>query len=306
MMQMKLPTDKPKTSFQAVIALASVNLIFIGTLQAALWTPTETTTALWFDAADASTITETSGNVSQWADKSGNGRNATQATGAAQPDSGGTHNGLNTINFNGSSEFFRLGTGLDWMAANATHTAFVMLNATDNRTDIYGANNPSAADASLHIGFGGDTSYRMNRWGNDFGTGTTANFDSTAGAFNSLRFTWVEGGAKSVYANTLLEGMSGATHASGLSAMAGGGQLGKVVNHGYLGADIAEFIIVDGVPDAATTDQIEGYLAWKWGEQADLPGGHAYASAAPVAVPEPSSSALFGLAGLALILRRHR
>ena len=27
--------------------------------------------------------------------------------------------------------------------------------------------------------------------------------------------------------------------------------------------------------------KIEGYLAWKWGLQASLPGGHPYASAAP-------------------------
>jgi hypothetical protein len=31
----------------------------------------------------------------------------------------------------------------------------------------------------------------------------------------------------------------------------------------------------------ANRQKIEGYLAWKWGLQASLPGGHPYASAAP-------------------------
>lgn len=52
---------------------------------------------LWLDAADLSTITESSGSVSQWDDKSGNGNNAAQATGAEQPATGGSINGVNAI-----------------------------------------------------------------------------------------------------------------------------------------------------------------------------------------------------------------
>lgn len=40
----------------------------------------------WYDALDASTITLNSGNVSEWRDKSGNGRHATQASASAQPN----------------------------------------------------------------------------------------------------------------------------------------------------------------------------------------------------------------------------
>jgi hypothetical protein len=39
----------------------------------------------WWDAADSSTITLNGSNVSEWADKSGNGRALSQATAAAQP-----------------------------------------------------------------------------------------------------------------------------------------------------------------------------------------------------------------------------
>jgi hypothetical protein len=50
-----------------------------------LWTPAQLTTSLWLDAADASTITLNGSTVSQWNDKSGNSRNAVQATTTYQP-----------------------------------------------------------------------------------------------------------------------------------------------------------------------------------------------------------------------------
>lgn len=57
---------------------------------------------LWLDAADPSTITSSSGLVSQWSDKSGNERHATQGTSALQPSTGTTtKNGLNVISFTG-------------------------------------------------------------------------------------------------------------------------------------------------------------------------------------------------------------
>lgn len=49
----------------------------------------------------------------------------------------------------------------------------------------------------------------------------------------------------------------------------------------FLNGDIGEIIIVDGAPDTATRQLIEGYLAWKWGLEANLPSGHPYKSAAP-------------------------
>jgi len=62
--------------------------------------PLSLSPALWLDAADTATITASSGSVSQWDDKSGNGRNFTQGTGANQPTTGTrTLNGLNVVDF---------------------------------------------------------------------------------------------------------------------------------------------------------------------------------------------------------------
>lgn len=58
----------------------------------------------WFDASDASTITETLGSISQINDKSGNGFNLTQPTGAQQPqiEVAPWSSLLNTMRFDGA------------------------------------------------------------------------------------------------------------------------------------------------------------------------------------------------------------
>ena len=89
------------------------------------WTPANITTAMWLDAADATTITLNGSTVSQWNDKSGNARNASQATAAAQPSyvSGGLNN-LNVIRFDGSNDVLTH----TFNASPAPHTVFAISN----------------------------------------------------------------------------------------------------------------------------------------------------------------------------------
>jgi hypothetical protein len=73
----------------------------IGIVASGLSAPLELLPFLWLDAADTTTITASSGSVSQWNDKSGNGRNVSQSNAANQPTTGvATQNGLNVLDFN--------------------------------------------------------------------------------------------------------------------------------------------------------------------------------------------------------------
>ena len=76
-----------------------MSLIYINPYAfAAPWTPANITTALWLDANDSSTITQSGGVVSQWDDKSGNARHLSEATSALRPTYDATgFNSLPTI-----------------------------------------------------------------------------------------------------------------------------------------------------------------------------------------------------------------
>ncbi|MFO1151019.1 MAG: hypothetical protein U1E62_21805 [Alsobacter sp.] len=56
--------------------------------------------------------------------------------------------------------------------------------------------------------------------------------------------------------------------------------------------DLGELIVLAGTVSTALRQQYEGYLAWKWGLQADLPAGHPYKTAAPAVATGGSTVAL--------------
>jgi hypothetical protein len=59
--------------------------------------------AMWFDAADSTTLTLSSGSLTQWKDKSGNGRNLSAVSGFANATvSASYQNALNVLNFSGN------------------------------------------------------------------------------------------------------------------------------------------------------------------------------------------------------------
>ena len=69
---------------------------------AVTWTPTSlgSSLALWLDAGDSTTLTSSAGLVSEWRDKSGNNRNATQADPNSQPSTNGS-----SLTFDSSNKF---------------------------------------------------------------------------------------------------------------------------------------------------------------------------------------------------------
>lgn len=101
------------------------------------FSPLELSPALWLDASDGSTFTYSSGTlVSQWNDKSGNNRHATQSSSTSQPDRSGTLNGLSTVVFDGSNDFFTLGDVLDLGTNDLTVAVVVKRTSGTNATII--------------------------------------------------------------------------------------------------------------------------------------------------------------------------
>lgn len=245
------------------------------------WTPAQIETGKWLDASCLSQIMLNGNDVTQWGDLSGNGGHAVQGVAGQRPQLlKNGQNGLPTIEFPGSRWF---DTDLDFLGGGVfptDHTAFIVTRK-DNSTNIYGAANGSNGANSLHIGFNGGN-YRVNYWGNDYGTGITANF--LAGQYNNVRFNWSDStNLKSVHANSVLEGQGpGSGGGAGtIGTMSGGGRIGNVVGQGIYDGGIAEIVFVLGTMLQETIDKMDGYLAWKWGLA--LPVGHPYENGAPLA-----------------------
>ena len=111
-----------------------MGVIFINPYRFAGFDPLSLSPALWLDASDTSTITASSGAVSQWNDKSGNGRHVSQATGTNQPFTGSaTQNGLNVLSFFGD-DYMTHDAGSDNIDLSPLTFAVVTYDANSTQT----------------------------------------------------------------------------------------------------------------------------------------------------------------------------
>lgn len=133
------------------IILISISIILLSELASAqTYFPAgidNTNLAIWLDANSG--VTVNAGNVTQWTDLSGNGRNATQATTANSPILiNNVLNGQSVIRFDGINDF--LGTGaIPALNNNILHTTFAVFQSKKPATpsaafySSYGANVPT-------------------------------------------------------------------------------------------------------------------------------------------------------------------
>lgn len=247
---------------------------------AVIWTPAELSLALWLDAADASTITLNGSTVSQWDDKSGNGRNATQATATYQPTySVGVFNGMNALTLDGTDDFVAVN---DYTSTN-TQT-FVVCRTSDVTTRRH------VTRKGLSTGFLEYSLRTENGVLNALSVAASAASASISGAtINTsmlLGHTW-DGSEIRAWLN----GVSG--NATALSGTQFNGTLRTRIGASFASdsdasapaqawiGEIAEFIQLSSAISTSDRQKIEGYLAWKWGLEGSLPASHPYKTRPP-------------------------
>jgi hypothetical protein len=274
-LQANLPADNPFKTYRPLAQTPIPTQIVpmptrAQTIQA--FAPTQISGCqLWLDGADpaGSGILPANGDtVSTWIDKSGNGFNAT----AAPSRTAGTYStSFRAVNFPTSTT----GYITNYTAAPTNETMFVVFNNPS----------PSSSNNILIGGVGGARSLGAGH-SNPGGTGSVGNLNtqvawlaSTGAGTYTSGTTVITTSQFTTSTNTI--SLNGGTTASG---GAPGFTAGRVT---YLGVDATnggyyyvgyamEIIFYNSVLNTTQRQQVEGYLAWKWGLVSSLPNGHPY------------------------------
>lgn len=261
-----------------------------------LWTPTQITTALWLDAADASTITLNGSTVSQWSDKSGNGNHAVNATASSQPTYETTgFNNRPALSFDNTDDFLGISSPVG-LASNADFfyaAVFQMRTGAGGWRMVMGGR---TAFNSFSAGLTGMPLLQRMQYASQIGVHSTDAVDTrikvdvtnifaptiatagrtggTAGNGGTVTIT-ATGPSQASYLTTAAQTW---TSAANTVFQIGGRQQGST---SWYDGTISECVALSR---NATTDErqiVEGYLAHKWGLTANLPAGHPYQTTAP-------------------------
>jgi cyclophilin family peptidyl-prolyl cis-trans isomerase len=286
---------------------AKLNLAQTFTWNETVWNPSMITTALWLDAADASTVTADGSNlVSQVNDKSGNSRHFTASSGARPTYSANTLNGRGVFTYGGSQwltsnasaatwNFLHQSGGAEtigvWKAGNTadpnavymfwgTNAGSVLNQGNYQRWDDRAANsfNDAVAMAAASSGSSGSSFYLDTSANGAHPANTATILGSSlnlgsATAADKLRHV-VNG---TVLAGTNTNAASPSTTTASFTLQIGAGGNNVLPLTGY----IAEFIISATQLSTLNRQKLEGYLAHKWGLTANLPSDHPYKTVGP-------------------------
>jgi hypothetical protein len=232
--------------------------------------PIRTNLLLWLDASDASTITSSGGLVSTWADKSGGGNNANQATGTKQPTTNSTtQNGKNVLAFDGTSDYMVSNCGV---SSNAL-TMFVVANKTaaGGGGNTYSrvvsfANSGNANDygynSSILFAYSQGLNAGFNPSAYAYSNSTTSGLQNQYNQANSSGMR-VNGTAVSIY-NNALSNTSTYGSISLSSDRVGLGNSFSGLADAYLNGWIAEVLVYNvSLTDTQVTNTL-AYLKTKW------------------------------------------
>lgn len=213
--------------------------------------------ALWLDASDASTITQTAGSVSAWNDKSGNGQHVTQSTGSRQPVTGArTINSLNALDFDGVDDGMGRATATDF--GGGDYTIFTI---TSSDTAASGKRIITKGNHwGISVGESGSPSQADASYGN------TSSANNSRGATTVTGSSRILGARRSSTSQYLFTGATDYTAATANNVTGGQLAIGSYNNSSaYFDGVIGEILIGQRAWSNAERNQVASYLTSKWG-----------------------------------------
>jgi hypothetical protein len=215
--------------------------------------------SLWLDGGDGTSVTLSGSNVTQWNDKSGNSRHATQTTSGLRP----TYTS-NFINFNGAS-YLNMTDAFNMLSSTGRYyTTFIV----ERRRAAGGGQFPLAGGGStggnmMAIGYNADTVWRHTY-------ATISDLDYTVPAYGNpdpIR-VW-SAGYNGALRDTYLDGAFGvsAAYSTGMTDWVQPviGYLPLAGINSYYTGEIYEILFYNSYLSTSDRQQVENYLTWKWG-----------------------------------------
>jgi hypothetical protein len=228
---------------------------------------------LWLDGADPNgngNVPSTGATISTWADKSSSGINFTGTNVTYTYDSAYR---VNALTFNGTSSIFnQANTGLYPLNNVSTYSIFSVARrlSTNAYTAVYFA--PGSANLLIYRFNNTNTS----EWYLGPAADVYLNNTSTNGDGINELITQVSGTATGYINGNIIGSKTTATSSSQLNFV-----LGRQDGNPYLNGYIYEVIIYNRAVSTAQRQNIEGYLAWKYGLQGSLPSTHPFKNFPP-------------------------
>jgi len=221
---------------------------------------------VWVDAQDRSSYTLSNSNVTQWNDKSGNGHNFVRMGGGPTVS---TLSGAPSMLLNGTS------------MSNATvsiptsYSIFATVNRLSGQDYQYVSKFHVETDSFLF--FGTSNGNFATFAGAGVGTPTWADVNGNSpsvavGSTPILLEAVNDGSTITPYTNGTAQNTKVGTTAVATGMTIGSDRLGGQTLNGNVG----ELVLFSRPIRAAERELVEGYLAWRWGRQANLPSSHPY------------------------------
>lgn len=219
---------------------------------------------LWLDASDAASVTLNGSTVSQWSDKSGGNRHATQGTANNQPTyTTNAVNGRPALSFDGTNDSFR-----STAALGSSHSVFAVVKMNVRKiAGIVAGGNADQADLI-------------------YGDGSSAFSGTRYGAFGVARAVYGGGTITTSVYQVVTAVLSGGTLPSNLSMWTNGTggvvttvtagtapnakldasiYIGTSAGNHFLNGDIAELIFYTSALSTSNRQRVERYLGTKYG-----------------------------------------
>jgi hypothetical protein len=259
--------------------------IFSDSIGVNRWTPADIDTAVWYDANEYSTIALSGLDVTEWRDKSGNGRDTIRGASEDPHYETSAFSGFPAVTNSTNHDWYEISdsvgvatTGEFILAIAAKKVTGDMIRVLTKRAtngDLNFYLTPNQTNKNRLTVRDNAGSAKSSDYG---GGGIDTNEHILTGQYVSNQITsFYDGdGAVPVTATGPLES---AAHNITIGSFDGNANTSIIAK-----MRTAEIIIVTGADaTAANREKIEGYLAWKYGVESNLPSGHAYANSAPTA-----------------------